>query len=91
MGSPDWHVLMFDIHLQRILWTYCPGHAGVKGNYRSDRLASKATITGGLRLGKSEVLGILRHYLRAQSQGHHIIDRLEERGIYTEEALSDLP
>ena len=22
-----WHVSMFDIHLQRILWVYCPGHA----------------------------------------------------------------
>ena len=32
MGSPDWHVSMFDIHLCRILWVYRPGHAGVKGN-----------------------------------------------------------
>ena len=33
-----------------------------------------------LRLGRSEVLRSLRHYLRAQSQVHHTIDRLEERG-----------
>ena len=26
----------------------------------------------------------LRHYLRAQSQGHHTIDRLEERGVERE-------
>ena len=32
MGSPDWHESMFDIHLRRVLWVYCPGHAGVKGN-----------------------------------------------------------
>jgi ribonuclease HI len=81
MGSPDWHVSMFDIHLRKILWVYCPGHAGVKGNDRADRLAGKATITGGLRLGRSEVVRSLRHYLRAQSQGHHTIDHLEERGI----------
>ena len=62
------------------MWVYCPGHAGVKGNDRADRLAGKATITGGLRLGRPEVL---RHYLRAQSQGHHTIDRLEERGAET--------
>ena len=31
MGSPDWNVSMFDIHLQKLLWVYCPGHAGVKG------------------------------------------------------------
>ena len=27
------------------------------------------------------MLRSLRHYLRAQSQGHHTIDRLEERGM----------
>ena len=80
-GSPDWPVSMFDIHLRRILWMYCPGHAGVKGNNRADRLAGKTTTTVGLRLGRSEVLRSLRHYLWAQSQGHHTIDRLEERGI----------
>ena len=80
MGSPDWNVLMVDIHL-RNLWVYCPGHAGVKGNDWADRLAGKATLTSGLLLGRSEVLMSLRHYLRAQSQGHHTIDRLEERGV----------
>ena len=73
------HVPMFDIHLRRILWVYCPGHAGVKGNDRADRLAGKATVTGGLRPGRSKVLRSLRHYLRAQDQGHHTIDRIEER------------
>ena len=34
-----------------------------------------------MRLGRFEVLRILRHYLRAQSQGHRTIDRLEERGV----------
>ena len=29
----------------------------------------------------SVVLRSLRHYLRAQSQGHHTIDHLEERGV----------
>ena len=58
--------------------TSCPGHTGVKGNDRADRLAGK---TSGLLLGRSEVLRSLRHYLRAQSQGHRTIDRLEERGV----------
>ena len=58
-----------------------PGHAGVKGNDRADTLAGKATLTSGLLLGRSEVLRSLRHYLRSQSQGHHTIDRLEERGV----------
>ena len=81
MGSPDWNVSMVDIHLQKRLWVYCPGHAGVKGNDRADRLAGKTTLTSGLLLGRSEMLRSLRHYLRAQSQGDHTIDRLEERGV----------
>ena len=72
---------MVDIQHRKLLWVYCPGHAGVKGNYRADRLAGKATVISGLLLGRSEVLRSLRHYLRAQSYGHHTIDRLEKRGV----------
>ena len=72
---------MVDAPLQKLLWVYYPGHAGVKGNDRTDRLDGKATLTSGLLLGRSEVFRGLRHYLRAQSQGHHTIDRLEERGL----------
>ena len=91
MGSPDWYVSMIDIHLRKQSYVvYCPGHAGVKGNDRTDRLAGKATTTGGLRLRRSDVLRSLRHYLRAQSQGHHTLDRLEVGGV-EREALNDLP
>ena len=38
-------------------------------------------LTRGLRLGRTGVLRSLRHYLRAQSQGHQTIDRLEESGV----------
>ena len=63
----------------------------MKGDNRADRLAGKAVISG-LRLGRSEVLRSLRLYLWAQSQGHHTIDRLEERGAERGfEALDDLP
>ena len=81
IGSPDWNVSMVDIHLRKLLWVCCPGPAGVKGNDGADRLGGKASLTGGLLLGRSEVLRSLEHYLRAQSQGYHIIDRLEERGV----------
>ena len=50
-------------------------------NDRADRLAGKVNIATGLRLGRSEVLRSSRHYLRAQSQGRHTIDRMEERGV----------
>ena len=72
---------MVDSRLQKLLWVYCPGHAGVNGNDRADRPAGKATLTSGSFLGRTEVLRSLRHYLRAQSQGHHTIDRLKETGV----------
>ena len=70
-NPPDRHASMVDIHIGKLLWVYCPEHAGVKGNDRADRLGGKAIITSGLRRAWSEVLRSLRHYLRAQSQGHH--------------------
>ena len=81
MGNPDWNVSMVDIHLLKLLWVYCPGHAGVKRNDRADRLAGKATLTSGLLHERSEVLRSLRHYLRAQSQRYHTIDHQEKRGV----------
>ena len=80
-GSPDWNVSMVNIHLRKLLWVYCHGHAGVKGNDRADTLVGKATLTSGLLLRRSEMLRSLRHYQRAQSEGHHAIDRLAERGV----------
>ena len=77
----NWNVSMVDIHLRKLLWVYCPGHAGVKGNDRTDRLAGKATLTNGSLLGRSEVLRSLCNYLRAQSQGHHTMDHMAERGM----------
>ena len=81
IGSPVWNVSMVDIHLRKLLWVYCPGHTEVKGNDRADRLAGKATLTSGLFLWKSELLRSLKHYMRAQSQRHRTVDRLEERGV----------
>ena len=86
MGRPDWNVSMVDIPFRKLLWVYCPGHASVKGNDRADRLAGKATITKGMRLGRSEVPRRLRHNLRTQSQGHRTIDRFEERDVERENA-----
>ena len=50
-------------------------------NDRADRQAGKAAVASGLGLRRSEVLRSLRHYLRAQGQRHHIIDRMNERGV----------
>ena len=81
MGCPDWHTAMHSLRLQRLLWIYCPGHAGVSGNERADRLASTADITSGLQLGRAEVLRGLRNFLNMDRPEHHSTDRLKERGV----------
>ena len=88
MGSPDWNVSLVDVHLPKLMWMYCPGHGGVKGNDRADRLVGKETLTIGFLLARPEVLRSLRHYQRAQSQGPSIAWRRE---VWKEEALDDLP
>ena len=81
MGCPDWHTAMHSLRLQRLLWIYCPGHAGVSGNERADRLVSTADITSGLQLGRTEVLRGLRDFLNMDRSEHHITDHLKERGV----------
>ena len=81
MGCPDWHTAMHSLRLQRLLWIYCPGHAGVSGNERADRLASTADITSGLQLGRAQVLRGLRNFLSTDKLEHHSIDQRKERGV----------
>ena len=83
MDCPDWHTSMHRLWLQRLLWIYCPGHAGVTGNEQSDRLASTADITSGVQLGRVEVLRGLRNFLNMDRPEHHRTDSLMERGVET--------
>ena len=80
MGCPDWCTAMHLLWLQRLLCIYCPGHVGVSGNERADRLASTADITSGLQLGSTEVLRGLKNVLNMDRPEHHSIDLMKERG-----------
>ena len=84
MGCPDWHTAMHSLRLQRLLWIYCPGQAGVSGNERADRLASTADITSGLQLGRAEVLRSLRNFLNS-------IDRYSLKEEWRKEAAGIPP
>ena len=79
MGCPDWHTAMHSLRLPRLLC--CPGHAGVGGNERADRLVSTADITSGLQLGRVEVPQGLRNFLNMDRSEHHSTDRPKERGV----------
>ena len=81
MGCPDGHTATHSLRIQRLLWIYCPGHAGVSGNERADRQASTADITSGLQLGRAEVLQGLRNFLNTDKPEHHSTDHLKENGV----------
>ena len=76
MGCPDWHTAMHSLRVQRLLWIYCPRHAGVSENEQADRMASTADITSGLQLGRAEVLRGLRNFLNMDKPEHHSVDHL---------------
>ena len=58
-----------------------PGHAGVSGNERADRLANTADITSGLQLDRAEVLRGLRNFLNTDKPEDNSINCLKERGV----------
>ena len=80
-GCPDWHTAMHSLRLQGRLWIYCPGHAGVGGNERADRLASTADIPSDLQLGRAEVLRGLRNFLNMDRPEHLSTDHPKKRGV----------
>ena len=81
MGCPNQHTAMHSLRLQRLLWICCPGHAGVSGNERADRLASTADVTSGQQLGRTEMLRGLRNFLNRDRPEYHSIDHMKERGV----------
>ena len=46
----DWYPLINNSGIRRIIWIYCPGHAGVQGNETADRLAGSAQLTPGVQV-----------------------------------------
>ena len=72
---------MFDLELST---KTCLGSTVQKSGEMAEQIRLTANASsmeyGLLLLGRSEVLGSLRHYVQAQSQVDHSIDRLEEEG-----------
>src|SRR5579871_4982563 len=79
----EWVELIDSSNLGRLLWIYCPGHVGVRGNERADSLASRAPIIGDITMDKSDVLRSLHdHVLRKDTVlDEDAILRFREFGI----------
>ena len=61
----DWTMSIANSHLKMITWLFRPGHAGVRGNERADRLAGSAILSdGGLTLDPPTVRSLVTEHLQ---------------------------
>ena len=79
----DWKSTISASNLERIAWIFCPGHAGVSGNDRADRLAGDAATRGTLVLDPPTVMASVEEWIndnRVVSESH-TLEILKEQGV----------
>src|SRR5579871_6184329 len=71
------------VDLCGLVWIYCPGHAGVQGNERADRLAARGPVIGHLTMDKGDILhSIYTRHLDEDTKVDDVLSgRLREYGI----------
>ena len=62
----DWVSHINASNLQALTWIFCPGHSGVLGNERADRLAGTAEINNECTLDPPAVIAHVKEHLAAQ-------------------------
>lgn len=71
--------------LQRVTFIFVPGHAGVSGNERADRLASCAPIASGRAMDRADILNAIREKGRTEDSQNDedstSVSRLLELGV----------
>ena len=88
----DWFATIQQSQMMRLQWIFCPGHAGVCGNERADKLAGSAAIEGGLTLDPPTVLSTVRDHLASSREEESFTkEMLVEKGVkFGEGRKSDL-
>ena len=78
----DWLKAISESSLQKLLWIFCPGHAGVHGNERADKIAGEADVSGTLTLDPPTVLSLVKDLLEKQRiETSNTTDILKGKGI----------
>ena len=83
MFREEWLASLQKSQIVRIVWIFCPGHAGVRGNEQADRLAGRAPLGGSLPMDKGEVVARLWDQVEKaeeQIENPHV-ERMRLRGI----------
>ena len=55
----EWKRAIEQSKLTRVVWIFCPGHAGVRGNERADELAGQAALGDNPKIGQATVIAIV--------------------------------
>ena len=80
----DWLELLWCSQLRKLTWLFCPGHSGVRGNERADRLAGSAQPgEGTLTLDPPLVLRATKTSLQEQepTPDSYTLEVLLEKGV----------
>ena len=79
----DWVAPLNNSRLKKLTWLFCPGHSGVKGNERADRLAGLAQPDDtALTLDPPTVLrAVCAHVQEQETQDSHTVDVLCGKNI----------
>ena len=80
----EWLEVLKGTTVRSIVWIFCPGHAGVRGNEAADRLAGSAVVGDTIRMDRAEVLDQLCKKLEEEdaraNDDHYAIERMKEMG-----------
>ena len=85
----DWLKVLQDSALEKLIWIFSPGHAGVLGNERADSLAGTAAIDNNLTLDPPTVMQCVRQHLEKNRlpSSSHTLSRLKEKGVQAGEGV----
>ena len=79
-----WVDLLMQSKTQKIVFIFVPGHAGVKGNERADKLAGMATLSEGVSMDRADIINALSDSARLkdlQENKSQSLSRLREMGV----------
>ena len=83
MFREEWLASLQKSQIVRIVWIFCPGHAGLLVNEQADRLAGNAPLGGSLPMDNGEVVVRLWDQVeKAEEQTENsYVERMRLRGI----------
>ena len=79
----DWFKVLQESALERLTWVFSPGHLGVVGNERADRLAGTAAVDNNLTLDPPSVVQCVKQHLESvrPPSSSFTLSHLKEKGV----------